>query len=222
MESREFKGVWIPRELYLDKELSWTQKLLILEIDSFSRNGLPCFISNEHLSDHIGLGASTIEKSLKVIETKGYIIREIRKINGRPRRILRLTTGINYGHRPEKTTDDTQKKVRVATGKKYDIPIPTTKPINKPMKTSRPESLQVCMDYFLDLGMPNQAEPFMDWYDQTEWKLKGGNKIKDWKATARNWVRRQQKQQEQHAANSKGFRTENFDVNSIESFVTQG
>ena len=36
-ENRGFKGVWIPREIYLSKELNWTDKILYIEIHSLSK-----------------------------------------------------------------------------------------------------------------------------------------------------------------------------------------
>ena len=218
MSNREFKGVWIPGDLYLNDELSWTEKLVILEVDSFSRNGLPCFISNEHLCNHIRCSASTIEKSLKRTEELGYIIRNHEIIDGHSRRILRMNAVLNYESSPSKTTVNTRKKVRHTNT--------STNTSNNSMKegklTSKPNA-QECYLYFAELGVKNhydEADAFKDWYDQTGWTLKGGNKIKDWKATARNWVRRQKKYED--ATATKGFKESNFNAENIKSFVTEG
>ena len=37
---RQIKGIWIPIEIYLDKSVCWTAKLIFLEIDSFTRADL--------------------------------------------------------------------------------------------------------------------------------------------------------------------------------------
>ena len=29
--------VWIPADLYLDKTITWTQKIILIEVDSFSK-----------------------------------------------------------------------------------------------------------------------------------------------------------------------------------------
>ena len=214
MNNREFKGVWIPADLYLNQDLNWTTKLIILEIDSFSRNGLPCFISNAHLCSHLQCSQSTVEKALKAAEDAGFITRTREMIGEHTRRILRMNTVINNGLNPSKTTATTRKKVRHNNTRKNTI--------NKPMKTSKPNT-QECYLYFAELGVENprdEAEAFKDWYDQTGWTLKGGNKIKDWKATARNWVRRQKKQSD--ATATKGFKQTNFNAENIKSFVTEG
>jgi hypothetical protein len=51
---RQFKGVWIEKEIYLNKNLTPTEKLLLAEIDSFSKNGV-CFASNEHFAEFLGI-----------------------------------------------------------------------------------------------------------------------------------------------------------------------
>ena len=43
--------------------------------------------------------------------------------------------------------------------------------------------------YFTELGYPQEADKFIDYYSSNGWKV-GRNAMKDWKATARRWVRR--------------------------------
>ncbi len=42
--------------------------------------------------------------------------------------------------------------------------------------------------YFLELGFAKEQERFFDFYTSNGWKV-GKNPMKDWKASARNWVR---------------------------------
>ena len=44
-KNRDFKGIWIPKDIYLSKELNWTDKLLLIEIDSLD-NENHCMASN--------------------------------------------------------------------------------------------------------------------------------------------------------------------------------
>jgi len=32
--NRDFKGVWIPKEVWINKDLTWMEKLFLVEIDS--------------------------------------------------------------------------------------------------------------------------------------------------------------------------------------------
>ena len=58
---REFLGVWIPKEIYLHKGLTPTEKLLMAEIASFSKNGV-CFASNEHFAEFLGISKSHVSR----------------------------------------------------------------------------------------------------------------------------------------------------------------
>jgi len=43
--------------------------------------------------------------------------------------------------------------------------------------------------YFSEIGFPQEAAKFIDYYAANGWKV-GRNAMKDWQATARNWCRR--------------------------------
>ena len=47
-QERIVKGIWIPIEIWKNKNLSWNEKLLYLEIDSFTSKDKDCFISDEY------------------------------------------------------------------------------------------------------------------------------------------------------------------------------
>lgn len=55
-------------------------------------------------------------------------------------------------------------------------------------RESKPSSNESALALFTELGRPDQAQEFMDYYDSNGWKV-GRNPMKDWKATARRWVR---------------------------------
>ena len=51
METRDFKGIWIPKEIWEDKRLSANQKIILMEIDSLDATEEHCYASNEHLAE---------------------------------------------------------------------------------------------------------------------------------------------------------------------------
>ena len=73
---REFLGVWIPKEIYLHKELTPTEKLLLAEITSFAKNGV-CFASNEHFSSFLGISKDRVSKTDYKLRGKDLITVEI-------------------------------------------------------------------------------------------------------------------------------------------------
>lgn len=76
--NRAFKGVWIPKEIYLDNRLSWSEKILIVEIDSLDR-GEGCFAGNEYLSKFIGINTTSISTSISKLVKLGFCKRSFVK-----------------------------------------------------------------------------------------------------------------------------------------------
>jgi len=52
---------------------------------------------------------------------------------------------------------------------------------------SKPDKIEV-NSYFTEIGFFDQAERFFDYYSANGWQV-GKNKMKDWKAAARNWCK---------------------------------
>ena len=62
--------------------------LLIAQISEFQHNTGDCFISDKVLAENFGVSESTITRTLKALETKGYITRETKSTNsGKTRHI---------------------------------------------------------------------------------------------------------------------------------------
>ncbi len=70
---REFKGVWIPSEIWLDARLTLVEKALYAEIDSFSGNGRTFHKSNETIQLEYGVSRPTISKAIKKLTDLGFI-----------------------------------------------------------------------------------------------------------------------------------------------------
>ena len=48
-DERAFRGVWIPAEIWLNRELSLQEKVMLIEIDSLQHPQKGCFKSNKKL-----------------------------------------------------------------------------------------------------------------------------------------------------------------------------
>lgn len=70
--SRDFKGVWIPKEIWLSEELNIQEKCLLVEIDSLATHN-ECFASNEHFSKFLGLSKDRISRMISGLKSKGFI-----------------------------------------------------------------------------------------------------------------------------------------------------
>jgi len=72
MGIRDFKGVWIPKEIWLSQNLSLSEKCLFVEIQSLD-NEYGCFASNKHFAKFLGISERQVTRLVKKLESKGYI-----------------------------------------------------------------------------------------------------------------------------------------------------
>ena len=92
-EKREFKGVWIPREVWLSKELTLLEKVMFVEIDSLHNDERGCYASNAHFAEFFGLSKSRVSEVISSLAAKGLVevtqVREGRQIVERQLRVTR-------------------------------------------------------------------------------------------------------------------------------------
>ena len=56
--SRKFEGIWIPKELWFDQNLTLQKKIFFIEINSLDNND-GCYASNEYFAKFFGLSNRT-------------------------------------------------------------------------------------------------------------------------------------------------------------------
>lgn len=86
-----FKGnlrISMPIELMKDKELSPTDKMLYAIIDFHTYMKEYCWVTNTTLAKEINTSTRTIQRSLEILELKGYIRREVRVYKGKNQRLI--------------------------------------------------------------------------------------------------------------------------------------
>lgn len=69
---RDFKGVWIPKEIWLSNDLSLLEKSLLTEIHSLDNNE-GCFASNEYFAKFIGFSTNKISVAISKLKKLNYI-----------------------------------------------------------------------------------------------------------------------------------------------------
>ena len=81
---RDFKGIWIPKEIWLCDELSPTEMFIAAEIDSLDRGeGNRCYASNEYLAQRCHCSESKVTRAITKLISMGLI--EKTGSNGRTR-----------------------------------------------------------------------------------------------------------------------------------------
>jgi len=80
--NRDFKGIWIPKELWLNNDLTITERCVLAEIDSLD-DGNGCWASNGHFAKIFQSTTSSMSNVISGLRSRCYIIN--RKFNGRQR-----------------------------------------------------------------------------------------------------------------------------------------
>jgi len=79
---RDFKGIWIPREIWLSEEIGVLDKIVLAEIDSLD-NEDGCFASNAYFAKFFNISVTRVSNIISNLKKLGYI--EEVGFNGRNR-----------------------------------------------------------------------------------------------------------------------------------------
>lgn len=82
---RIVKGIWFPIEIWEADDLDWNEKILLLEIDSFTSKGMDCYMSNEYVAALLKVSEWKAGQMINDLIRKGYVIKT--KFDGRRRYI---------------------------------------------------------------------------------------------------------------------------------------
>ena len=77
-QERDFKGVYIPKEIWLTPELTGYERLIFMEIYSLDRK-FGCIASNDHFVDWLGISERQVQDYIKRLRDKELISVEINK-----------------------------------------------------------------------------------------------------------------------------------------------
>lgn len=81
---RDFKGVWIPKRVFLDERLNAIEKIILIEIDSLdAEDSEGCYASNEYLANFCKCSMTKVSTSISKLIKLGYLY--VSKNDGRKR-----------------------------------------------------------------------------------------------------------------------------------------
>jgi hypothetical protein len=187
-EVRYFKGVWIPKEIWSNPDLTWMEKLFITEINSLD-NDEGCYASNEYFSVFFGLTKQRCSQIINSLITKKYVsceyVREGKLIKKRVLRIL--DTGIKNIYRGIKNTLGGYQENAKENNIIYNNTVNNTKRGGR-FTPPTPAEVQAYLDTINCKSFTGQY--FCDKNDSIGWTV-GKNKapMKDWRAAVRTWVK---------------------------------
>ena len=82
---RDFKGIWIPKEIWLDKRLNALDKVILAEIDSLDSSERGCWASNKHIADFCQCTERKVSATISKLVKCGYVY--VQKFDGRQREL---------------------------------------------------------------------------------------------------------------------------------------
>jgi len=207
---RQFKGVWIDASIWLNPNLTLIEKALLAEIDSFTGDGKSFYKSNETIQEEYQISRPTISKAFKKLEDMGFIKIEF---DGRRRKITYQAEGNFFTGRRKESYGQTVKflpaegknSTSINTVKEH------TKEHSKNVGGFASPNLEECMSNFELAGSTkDEGEKFFNFYESKGW-LVGKTKMKDWKAAARNWIKRNNDEQRHKTTTKKSPSRDEFD-----------
>ena len=85
MAERDFKGVWIPKAIWLDERLTALDKVILTEVDSLDQGERGCYASNKHIADFCQCGEWKVSTSISKLTKLGYLY--VQNFDGRQREL---------------------------------------------------------------------------------------------------------------------------------------
>lgn len=179
---RIIKGIWIPIEIWQDKSLSWNEKILLMEIDSFTSKGHDCYISNEYIADLLGVTERSASRLLSHLLESGLI--RVVKFDGRKRYV---ESTISFQAEWTQMSMQGGQSVPHTNNNEY-ININTLS--NKETGRFKKPSIEEIRSYCLEKSSRVDPEQFFNFYESNGWMV-GKNHMKDWRAAVRTWEKRE-------------------------------
>lgn len=184
---RIVKGIWIPIEIWQNESLSWNEKILLMEIDSFTAKGQECYISNEYIAEFLGVTDRCARKYLSHLIESGAV--RVVKFDGRKRYV---ESTISFRAEWNDCSGQSGTSVPYTNNidnKVGDINISSLS--NKKRGFVKPSFFEV-QQYIAQRGSAVDAEAFYAYYESNGWKV-GRNPMRDWKQAVITWERREQR-----------------------------
>lgn len=199
---RDFKGVWIPKGIYLNTELSWTEKIFLIEVHSLQGEE-GCWANNQHFAEFLDISEGAVANLITKLKAAGWVAVEG---YGKARRLFSKVSSVD-----ESSGEKFHKKMKLVSQKsetsiyrinntennteeEHTISAqfhPQMKP--RPKKGTRlPEDFEITAEMVewadekgLIVDLTLETEKFKNY-----WQAVPGSKgVKlDWVATWRNWM----------------------------------
>ena len=175
---RDFKGIWIRKEIWLDEKLTWMEKLFLTEIDSLD-NAKECFASNAYFANFFKLSSHRCSQIINQMILKKYITAEYeRKEKQIVKRILRIChqgikeTSRRYTENVNNPIDNNVKDINTKINNTYkNIKKERKEGDSEETKESSKEEVEkrnkeISLRPFLKKRFPEKVEPLLELFNR--------------------------------------------------------
>ena len=181
---RIVKGIWIPIEIWQNRSLSWNEKILLMEIDSFTAKDRECYISNEYIAELLGVSVSWASKCLSHLLELGLV--RVVKFDGRKRYV---ESTIQFKADLNESSMQDGIKVPHTDNNEY-ININNNSLYKKGSSRFQKPTIEEIRQYCLEKGYNVDAEQFFNFYESKGWVV-GKSPMKNWRAAVSTWNKRE-------------------------------
>lgn len=112
---RDFKGIWIPSDIWLDDRLNALEKAILMEIDSLDVDG--CYASNEYLAAFCKCSERKITEAISKLIDLNYIT--LKSFDGRTR--ILISNLAKTAILPSKNCEAASQKMKANNNKRDNI-----------------------------------------------------------------------------------------------------
>ena len=147
---RNFKGIWIPKEIWLSKDLTIMEKLLLVEISSLD-NKDGCFAGNGYFAEFFGLSKTRISVIINSLVSKQYITSTLLYKEG-TKQILKRVLKVSKGGYASKLIEPIKEKFIDNNTDNNTVNNTISNTINKPKEVDK---------YFDNIEIDNLFKEFL-------------------------------------------------------------
>lgn len=94
--------VVVPIEIWEAKDLTWNERVLLIEIHQYTGHKHDCFMSNAYIAHLLDISERKASKLLNSLIKKGYVV--VTRFDGRKRFV---SSTLRYGHNIQNTSRET-------------------------------------------------------------------------------------------------------------------
>jgi hypothetical protein len=195
---RDFKGIWIPKDIWLSEELTLQEKVFLVEIDSLD-NEQGCYAGNEYFSKFFGLSKTRVSIVINSLVKKKYITSTIIYKEG-TKQILKRVLKVCYRGYIRNVKDPMQEKFIESNTVNNTINNTVNNTTEKELDKDKEKEIEIEIEKNKNLLTPEQIENLNSKFPDVDieiyiekikdWENKKNKKYSNYNLAIQNWIKK--------------------------------